>query len=367
MSYTLQIWESPVPTNVYEADAICDQLLEEEESREKGQQNPKFIALAQQLTRRYSCITQLTGNEPEGYEGGVWSDGPIDGITNAPIYGIGIVTTFLVEVMPFVQKTANALGLIAYDPQTNTTYLPSGKVFVVELPAINPALPVAAIDPNDIEDDAHFQRVAIECLKPTLAEQGFKAGRKKNKFYRYHDGFHFEIGLKVHLSELAIWSILHITERLDLAEHMILFYEKDEKKSITIFIKLEKLCEITKTVISPVQKFSYIKNIKKVSGIKNVMSQILEYFDEAYFPLVNRIISLEDINTHIQRTEESNPFGLSGVSRIIQLLMSYLVKSEHMDALIEDIKNDIAEQFPDCLEFFEKTLELIKQDQLKEV
>lgn len=128
MSYTLQIWESPIPTNVHEADAICDRLLEEEESGGKGQQNPKFIALAKQLTHRYPCITQLTGNEPVGHEEGVWSEGPLNGITQAPIYGIGIVTSFLEEVVPFVQKTANALGLIVYDPQTADTYLPRGAV-----------------------------------------------------------------------------------------------------------------------------------------------------------------------------------------------------------------------------------------------
>lgn len=365
MSYTLQIWESPFPTNVQEADAICDQLLEEEESGKKGPQNPKFIALAKQLTHRYPCITQLTGNEPVGYEEGVWSEGPLNGITQAPIYGIGIVTSFLEEVVPFVQKTANALGLIVYDPQTADTYLPSGVVLIVELPLMTLAQKVAEIDPDAIEDDAHFQRIAIDCLKPMLASHGFKAGRKKNKFYRQHDGFNFEIGLKVHLSELAIWSILHITERLDLAEHMILFYERDEKKTITIFIVLEKLREITGTGAPPVPKFLYIRNIKKVSDIRSLMSQIMKYFEEAYFPVVNRVANLEDINVHIQSPDENNPFGVSGVSRIIQLLMSHLVKSGSMDALVKDIKSDITAQFPDCLVSFEKTLVLIKQDQLK--
>jgi hypothetical protein len=264
MSYTLQIWESPIPSNVHQADAICDRLLEEEESGKKSPQNPKFIALAQQLTHRYPCITQLTGNEPEGYEGGVWSEGPLNGITQAPIYGIGIVTSFLEEVVPFVKKTANALGLIVYDPQTADTYLPSGVVLVVELPPIAPAQKVAEIDPDAIEDDAHFQRVAIECTKPMLEMHGFKAGRKKNKFYRQHNGFYFEISLKVHHSQLTIWSNLHITERLDLAEHMILFCEGDEKKTITIFIFLEKLREITKTAPPPVPKFLYIRTL--VSG-----------------------------------------------------------------------------------------------------
>jgi hypothetical protein len=95
------------------------------------------------------------------------------------------------------------------------------------------------------------------------------------------------------------------------------------------------------------------------------MSQITTYFEEAYFPVVDRITNLEDINAHIQRLDENNPFGLSGVSRIIQVLIAYLVKSGDMDALIEDIKSDLTAQFPDCLVYLERTLELIKQDQLK--
>jgi hypothetical protein len=50
---------------------------------------------------------------------------------------------------------------------------------------------------------------------------------------------------------------------------------------------------------------------------------------------------------------------------MIQLLLAYLVKSGDIDALIEDIKSDLTTQLPIYLVSFEKTLELIKQDQLK--
>jgi hypothetical protein len=134
---------------------------------------------------------------------------------------------------------------------------------------------------------------------------------------------------------------------------------------MTIFIYLEKLREITKTAPPPVPKFLYIRNIKKISEIRSLMIQITRYFEEAYFPVVDRITNLEHINAHIQRPDENNPFGLSGASRMIQLLIAYLVKSANVDALTKDIRNELTEQHPFYLEYFERTLELIKQDELK--
>jgi hypothetical protein len=185
MSYTLQIWESPIPASAQEAEQICDQL-----SDENSEQNLKFITLAQLLTRRYPCITLLTGDEDEGYENGVWSEGPLDGVCYQPIYGLGIAISHVAEVMPFVCKTANALGLTVYDQQTGDTYLPSGACLAIPDEAIIRPPQRKSDESERITSNEQATRIAQEHISELMKKHGFKWVKKENRFFKYENGFH---------------------------------------------------------------------------------------------------------------------------------------------------------------------------------
>ena len=72
--------------------------------------------LHDRLTAAYPCICSLPDDQVDD---GVWSDGPL--INNfghrAAVLGIGF--SRVEEVLPFLVKTANDLGLIVFDWQTN--------------------------------------------------------------------------------------------------------------------------------------------------------------------------------------------------------------------------------------------------------
>ena len=125
MSYVLHFWDKPVPTTVAEADQIHTRL-----SAERTAQNPQFIELAKRLTERYPCITTLEEDD-DGLEQGAWSDGPLDGETDGPVYSLGVQPSMLGQVVPFVAATAGALGLVVYDMQAAEVHLPDGKVLTL--------------------------------------------------------------------------------------------------------------------------------------------------------------------------------------------------------------------------------------------
>ncbi|MDC8015316.1 hypothetical protein [Tahibacter soli] len=131
MSYVLQIWELPQgsgwPTTVREASALVMGL----HGPTPGQ-NPKFLEFARRLTARYPCITTPDEDLPEGAEL-VWTDGPLDGITDEAVYGIGIDTDTLVDVRPFVITTALSLGLNVEDDQAGEYFLANGGVLSVDI------------------------------------------------------------------------------------------------------------------------------------------------------------------------------------------------------------------------------------------
>lgn len=126
MSYVVGIWEQPagvpLPTSVDAAVKLLDELYKEQPG-----QNPKFIILAQRLTRRFPCLTTVDYDEiPESER--AWVDGPFDGICDDRVFNLGLNRDVLDVVQPFVVVTANALGLNVMDDQAGDVYLADGTV-----------------------------------------------------------------------------------------------------------------------------------------------------------------------------------------------------------------------------------------------
>ncbi len=356
MSYVLQIWESPIPSSVQEAEEISDRLQDLE-----GPQNPKFIELAKRLTQRYPCITQLTGDEDEGYENGVWSVGPLDGTSNNPIYGLGIATDYLTEVVPFVQATANALGLTAYDPQSGDAHLPNGVVLAMP-GQLTSASKAAVIDPEWISSNAHCAKVAQEYVAEFMRKNGFKFNKKTKRFQKNHDGFFHTLGVGGGARYVSVGADLQITKGLHIAMNSRAVHPISPEPILNIPIKLGNMGEIFSSAIVPFDYLPHIE-VKKVSDIGHVLDKIMSYLEKAYFPVISKITTMEELDTYIQRSFSQNHINVCSQWRIGQLVVAHLVNNESIDALIDDIRKDFAENCVDQMGELEKTIALIKLDE----
>lgn len=119
MSFVVQIWAHPIPDTFEQAVQLASDL-----PRVTCPPQPAFRLLARQLTSRYPCITELDDDDPAA----VWTDGPLDGVTDKATLGLGIVTEHLDEVLPFVIETATSMGLVVFDGQHGRVSLPQGTV-----------------------------------------------------------------------------------------------------------------------------------------------------------------------------------------------------------------------------------------------
>jgi hypothetical protein len=161
MSFVCQIWEYPAPRDSAECKAILESL-----SRVRQPQNPRFVELAKRLTARYPCITTLEDDVLD--EQGVWTDGPLDGLTEDAVYGVGILSQHLDTVFPFVCETANELGLNVYEMVAGETSRPDGTILEHDPDAAAPRLSSAGMNLTRLSE------IFTEQLEPLARDRGFR-------------------------------------------------------------------------------------------------------------------------------------------------------------------------------------------------
>jgi hypothetical protein len=193
MSYTVQIWEKslahPLLANIDAAVQLVEELLEAHPG-----QNPKFMALVERLTQRYPCLNDMPvpdGADEIDFNQLAWTDGNIDGQFDDAVFVLGINTSIVDEVQPFVIQEATALGLCVLDEQAGEAYLPGGRVLSV------PRLADAPVEPNQDDDELpktrEVLRIIFERLTPLLTQHGYKARKGNRTFKRIHPGGWHEI------------------------------------------------------------------------------------------------------------------------------------------------------------------------------
>jgi len=173
MSQSLHFWTLPLPRTAAEAQQIHERL-----SADTRKQTGIFRRLAAQLTERYPCITTLDANDPRA----VWSDGPLDGVSDTAVYSVGIRTEHLKEVVAFVVEVATSLGLVTYDPLNGTAWLPGGLVLQGDAAHVGKHLGLELRGPLNA---ALIERTINDALYPLLAKLGFESSRAAG-FLRTH-------------------------------------------------------------------------------------------------------------------------------------------------------------------------------------
>jgi len=158
--------------------AIQDQL-----SQQHCEQMPVFLELARRLTARFPCLT--TPDAPG--EHGAWSDGPLDGETNEPIYGLGVSTDLMDIVVPFVVETAKDLRLVVFDEQSGVVFLPDGT----RIPNSPPPAPKSASPDLDnlLVSRPQFARILRGGLRDLMNANGYQDFDAFQMFTRDHPLF----------------------------------------------------------------------------------------------------------------------------------------------------------------------------------
>jgi hypothetical protein len=85
----------------------------------KGETPRVYLELIDRLTTKYACICDL-----EDENDAAWSDGPLRNNAEPGMVILGLNPERVSEVLPFVVKTANDLGLVVFDEQEGRIHRP---------------------------------------------------------------------------------------------------------------------------------------------------------------------------------------------------------------------------------------------------
>jgi hypothetical protein len=116
MSYNVAICLPPISPKDDDAWAEINILIDE-----IGPISKEFIDLHRQLTSRYPCLSDLSDNE---IDDGVWSDGPLINNFGHRAAVLGIVSSRVDEVLPFLITTANSMNMAVFDWATEQIHRP---------------------------------------------------------------------------------------------------------------------------------------------------------------------------------------------------------------------------------------------------
>lgn len=116
MSYNVAIVAPPIPEDDRVAWSEVNALIDAE-----GPMPAVFEQLLAPLTARYPCICDL---DDDHVDDGVWSDGPLRNNLGHRASVLGMVYSRVEEVLPFLIREANALGLSVFDWATETVHRP---------------------------------------------------------------------------------------------------------------------------------------------------------------------------------------------------------------------------------------------------
>lgn len=116
MSYTVAIVVPPVSSEDAKAWETLDSL-----TGQPGERPAVLQELHDRLTARYPCPCSVSDDEVDDT---VWSDGPLINNFLHRAAVLGISYGHVDEVIPFLVETANGLGLVVFDWQTDRIYRP---------------------------------------------------------------------------------------------------------------------------------------------------------------------------------------------------------------------------------------------------
>jgi hypothetical protein len=184
MSYVVNVWESPVPTDLDSATDILSKY-----SDESTPQNPKYLQFAAALK---ALSDEHLAADPDNEL--PWVYGVPDGRCEYAVWNVQVETSAIALALRMLVKAARPLGLTIYDEQAAALWLPDGRVIgdpgIDEVPASPPSgAPIPLRSKTKVYGAIH------DSLKGLLHPLGWTSDRKRAHFGRDDGAVRFEFSL----------------------------------------------------------------------------------------------------------------------------------------------------------------------------
>lgn len=340
MSYILHIWEQPserpAPVSVEEADQQLSELR-----TALPRQNPRFIALAQNLTRRFPCICSAAAEDIPESEW-AWSDGPLDGKTGSAVYSIGLNSERVNEVQPFVVQSAKELKLNVMDEQAGAVYLAEGAVLTMSNCVAATAIPGAA----EVPSAAELEKILFEALQPLLAEYGFKK-RKRDSFRRVFSGGWQDIHINTgddYSPRRAGFGFLYVG-RLDVITELEVSVLSPQEPPEENKYRKTMACGLSSLILEP-KNDPELKaiSVRSYAEIDGKIEHVLTRFRSSILPMLEKCKTVEGFDEflNVPVLADSIFYGGNPLNGCLQILTAYLAHNPNLEEICRQFEESVA-------------------------
>lgn len=185
MSYVIHIWQhpqgEPLPTDIHSTSQWHEQLR-----RVSGQPSPLFNILASRL-REIFADDPAEEDDSDFDPDSVWLEEP-PRASKDQVWALGLNSGQLHRSMPVIVREANALGLLVFDFQAGSAYLPTGSILGQKIDwqaqARASSVPQTDDDMKQFESKSELVAVFVEMMEPILKPHGYKFVKSKRGFVK---------------------------------------------------------------------------------------------------------------------------------------------------------------------------------------
>jgi hypothetical protein len=334
MSYALHIWEKPAdmpwPRSHREAAELLRALHDA-----KRAQNPKFLVLAQNLTKRYPCITSSSAEEiPEDEL--AWSDGPLDGRTDSAVYSVGVRSARWEEVRAFLVEQARALGLNVTDDAAEEVFLANGVRLGLAGRDGAPSKPTY----DDVPRARDLSPMVFERLMPLMQKHDFKPQKGQREFKRsFPGGWHF-----LFFDVQDHWPVecdigVTVRSRFDVVTDLIAAIAMPEKSKAEVR-------RIPTTVLGQqawigepggyVQGVNRQLVVRSYRDVEGALGQLSSKLENTLLPVLHEYETIEGLDRLLNTDPvSSSPFFSSYSNGAKNVVTAFLAKNPRLGALCE--------------------------------
>lgn len=339
MSYVIQVWDTPAnhpaPATLEAASRQLDQL------QQQTAQHKKFRLLALRLTLRYPCICSPRAEEIPESEW-AWSDGPLDGKTDAAVFALGVNPEMLDAVLPFVVGQARLFGLNVMDAQEGVVYLANGhRLTVATLPTSTPKK-----NYDDVPTRAALEKIVFERLTPFLAEHGFKA-RKSDRSFKavFPNGWHV-----LYIGSTDMWPLnvpfcLNVESRFHEVTNLVSSIAWPDKPLDQVKLSFTTSAGQPKWMdeIGPFQGTDKGYVVRSYSEIDGVIEHLLGKLQTRLLPILEQYKTISGLDQILNPDPVTDSvFFTSFSSGSKHIVTAYLAKNPRLEALCKEFFAQIA-------------------------
>jgi hypothetical protein len=338
MSYVIHIWEhpasKPMPTDIEIAS-----FWHERFSQISGNPSPQFPALAKRLLKQFPYEESFDADDDN-----IWSEGPPSSGENC-VWGLGVNVKALPQLMPYLLEQAKSLGLVVFDMQSGTAYLPNSKIFgrQIEWSQLAASATSSPDEHKPFKHQSEAHAIFIAMMEPVLKPNGFKYVKSRHSFVKTYPQVEHRLSFYVEGYEPSFDYSMYVGIEAKLKPSEFTTRAKNSSNgSIGTSMHLSDLYRLASAAASAptwtsprIGDDQVLFKAENPAQLREQLAPIAKYSEEVVIPVLARCTSFKGVDECINNDDLAK--RIVQVRRTNNLYFAHLAQNPNIETLAKTI------------------------------